>query len=121
MLLALTHPTDSAKAGRHQDDSSPLVGAFCNRLQEWYHWATHSRLEPMIQAACAIKKHWDGIVRWGESYINNGILEGLNSIIQAAKRKARGYKNKHLKTMSYLLTGKLDLHRFNPHLPTHFL
>jgi transposase len=34
-------------------------------------------------------------LQWKLSSINNGILEGLNSVIQAAKRKARGYdKNK---------------------------
>jgi len=47
----------------------------------------------MIQAAKTIKNHWDGILKWKESQISNGILEGLNSILQAAKRKARGYKN----------------------------
>jgi hypothetical protein len=28
------------------------------------------------------------------------------SVIQAAKRKARGYGKKHFKTMAYLLSGK---------------
>jgi len=45
---------------------------------------------------------------WKKSQINNGILEGLNSILQAAKRKPRGYKIQHFKTIAYLLTGKLD-------------
>ena len=29
-------------------------------------------------------------------------------MLQAAKRKARGYGVKHFMTMAYLLTGKLD-------------
>jgi hypothetical protein len=33
-------------------------------------------------------------------------------VIQAAKRKARGYGKKHFKTMAYLLSGKLDLNGF---------
>jgi len=45
--------------------------------------------------------------------INNGILEGLNSVLQAAKRKARGYKVEHFKTIAYLLTGKLDFSKLN--------
>lgn len=45
-------------------------------------------------------------------------FELLNSIIQAAKRKARGYKFEYFKEMAYLLTGKLDLHKVNPFLPT---
>jgi hypothetical protein len=50
-----------------------------------------------------------------KSQINNGILEGLNSVLQAAKRKARGYKIKHFKTIAYLLTGKLDFSKVNSH------
>ena len=82
---------------------------FITYLNKWYYWATHSRLEPIIKAAKTIKKHWDGVVHWYESKINNGILEGLNSVIQAAKSKARGYKTfKNYKIIVYLLTGKLD-------------
>ena len=78
-------------------------------LNKWYYWATHSRLDSIIKAAKTIKRHWDGVVQWYKSKINNGILEGLNSVIQAAKSKARGYKTfKNYKIIVYLLTGKLD-------------
>ena len=78
-------------------------------LKNWYYWATHSRLEPIKQAAYTIKRHWDGILRWFQSNINNGILEGINSLIQAAKAKARGYRTtRNLITMIYLIGGKLD-------------
>jgi len=78
-------------------------------LKKWYFWATHSRLEPMKKAAYTIKRHWDGILRWFTSKINNGILEGINSLIQAAKAKARGYRTvKNLITMIYLIGGKLE-------------
>ena len=93
---------------------------FKQLLNEWYYWATHSQLAPIKKVAKTIKRHLDGILQWKESQINNGILEGLNSIIQAAKRKARGYGKDHFKTMAFLLTGKLNLKRFNPHLPTCF-
>lgn len=77
-------------------------------LKQWYFWATHSRLEPIKEAAYTIKRHWDGILRWFKSRINNGILEGINSLIQAAKARARGYRTtKNLITMIYLLAGKL--------------
>lgn len=89
-------------------------------LSKWYFWATHSKLKPMVKAAKTIKNHWDGILEWKKSQINNGILEGLNSIIQAAKRKARGYKFEHFKVIALLLTGKLNLKAINPYLPTHF-
>lgn len=79
-------------------------------LQKWYFWATHSRLEPMIQAAKTIKAHSDGVLRWFHSQINNGILEGVNSLIQAAKAKARGYRSaRNLITIIYLIAGKLKL------------
>jgi len=86
-------------------------------LKKWYFWATHSRLEPIIKAAKTIKKHWDGIVEWKKSQISNGILEGLNSIVQAAKSKARGYKTfKNFRIVIFLLTGDLDFNTINPSL-----
>ena len=91
---------------------------FEDSLKKWYFWATHSKLVPIIKAARTIKAHWDGILNWKKSQLSNGILEGLNSIIQAAKRKARGYKFEHFKVMAYLLTGKLDLKSINMFLPT---
>lgn len=92
---------------------------FKGLLNSWYYWATHSQLPPIIKVAKTIKNHWDGIVSWKKSQINNGILEGLNSVLQAAKRKARGYKIQHFKTIAYLLTGKLDFSKVNPNcLPT---
>jgi transposase len=79
-------------------------------LKTWYFWATHSRLQPMIDAARTVKRHWDGILRWHDSKIANGLIEGINSLVQAAKAKARGYRSiRNLKAMVYLVAGKLDL------------
>jgi len=86
-------------------------------LKKWYFWATHSRLEPIIKAAKTIKNHWDGVLGWFQSKINNGILEGLNSVVQAAKRKARGFKTiQNFKTIVYLITGDLKFELVNPHV-----
>ena len=86
-------------------------------LKKWYFWATHSRIEQMIEAAKMIKRHWDGVLRWFDSRINNGILEGLNGIVQAARAKARGYRTfKNYAAIIYLLTGKLDYSKVG--LPT---
>ena len=86
-------------------------------LKKWYFWATHSRLEHIKQAAYTIKRHWDGVLKWFESKINNGILEGLNSIIQACKAKARGYKTtKNFKIIAYLVTGDLKFEKINPNI-----
>ncbi len=85
-------------------------------LKKWYFWATHSRLEPIVKVAKTIKSHWDGVLAWYNSRVNNGILEGLNSVLQAAKAKARGYRTfKHFRIIAYLLTGKFDYSKINKH------
>ena len=79
-------------------------------LKKWYFWATHSRLPPIAEAARTIKRHWDGVLRWFDSKIANGLIEGINSLVQAAKAKARGYRSdRNLATIIYLIAGKLDL------------
>lgn len=79
-------------------------------LKKWYFWSTHSRLQPIIDAAYTIKRHWEGVLRWFKSRITNGVLEGINSLIQAAKARARGYRStRNLITMVYLVSGKLHL------------
>ena len=109
--------------------NAPDIREFEQQLTKWYYWAilhlalgdghVHSRLPAIIKTAKTIKNHWSGILKWKESQINNGILEGLNSVLQAAKRKARGYKKPHFKKNAYLLTGKLDFSKVNFHcLPT---
>jgi len=83
-------------------------------LKRWYFWATHSRLNPVINCAKTIKQHWDGVNNYIKTRIDNGILEGTNSLIQAAKDSARGFRStKNFITTIYLRTGKL---KFN--LPT---
>ena len=79
-------------------------------LKKWYFWATHCRLPPVIEAAKSIKRHWDGILRWFDTKIANGFMEAINSLVQAAKAKARGYRStRNLKAIIYLIAGKLEL------------
>ena len=79
-------------------------------LDKWYFWATHSQMQPIVDAAKSIRLHQAGILRWFTSKINNGILEGINSLVQAAKAKARGYRsNRNFASIIYLIAGKLDL------------
>lgn len=82
-------------------------------LNKWYNWAIRCRLEPVKEAARTIRRHWNGILAWFDGNLNNGGVESANSLIQAAKAKARGYGTiRHLITMAYLVAGKLT------HLPT---
>ncbi|NPV00917.1 MAG: ISL3 family transposase [Brevinematales bacterium] len=55
-------------------------------LKKWYYLATHSRIGAIVEAAKTIRRHWDGVMNWIKSRINNGILEGIASLIQAGKR-----------------------------------
>jgi transposase len=89
-------------------------------LKRWYFWATHSRIGPIIKAAKTIKEHWAGVLRWFVSRISNGVLEAINSLIQSAKAKARGFRNsRYLITMVYLIAGKLDFQLPNVGYATH--
>ena len=55
-----------------------------------------------------IKRHWTGINNYTKSKINNGILEGINSKVQLAKKRARGYRNiDNFINMIYFIAGKL--------------
>lgn len=77
-------------------------------LAFWCDIATESGIFPFQKAVNTIKAHWRGIVNYIESHINNGILEGINSKIQLAKKRARGYRNtKNYINMIYFISGKL--------------
>ena len=83
--------------------------AALSHLNKWFFWATHSRLEPMKQVAYFIKRHWSGIIQYTKTKITNGVLEGINSILQSVKRRARGYgTTKHFISMVYLVCSDLE-------------
>lgn len=79
-------------------------------LADWCDLALETGLAPVMKVAQTLAEHAKGVLRWFTSRITNGLLEGINSIIQAAKAKARGYRTtRNLITIAYLLAGKLDL------------
>lgn len=87
---------------------------FIQALRKWCVAAEQSGIFHMEKAAKTIRKHWRGIARWKKSQITNGILEGFNSLIQAAKAKARGYSTKrNLIAIVYLMLGKLNFRSVN--------
>ncbi|TAK93909.1 ISL3 family transposase [Patescibacteria group bacterium] len=78
-------------------------------LKRWYFWATHSRLPPIVAAAKTIKNHWDGVLNWFDSRLTTGLVEGFNSLLQAAKARARGYRSTaNFITMAYLIGSQLN-------------
>lgn len=77
-------------------------------LKRWYFWATHSRLQPVIQAARTIKRYWKGVIGFLETRVTNGMVEGLNSKIKTAMKRAYGFKHVgYLRTIVYLVAGRL--------------
>jgi transposase len=79
-------------------------------FDRWHSWARRSRLEPMKAVAATLDRHRDGVLAWFDSRIANGLIEGINSLVQAAKAKARGYRSlRNLMSVTYLIAGKLEL------------
>lgn len=77
-------------------------------LSYWCDLVEESKIFPFIKAAKTLKAHWFGIVNYSETNLNNGILEGINSKIQLAKKRARGYRNiNNFINMIYFIAGKL--------------
>lgn len=75
-----------------------------------YSWMRRCRLEPMKKAALTMMRHKDEILNYFTSRLTNAISEGINSMIQAAKRKARGFHTfEGYASMIYLIAGKLQL------------
>lgn len=77
----------------------------------WYLWATHSRLAPVIEAARTLKRHEAGLLSYFAYPITNAGAEGLNSRVQAIRVSARGYRNReHFKIALYFHLGGLALY-----------
>ena len=83
------------------------------------HWCTcvmRSKVEPMKEVAAMVRRHLEGIVAWAQTRQTNGFLEALNGLFQAAKRRARGFTRfDTIRTVIFLLEGKLDFAAVNPH------
>jgi transposase len=53
-------------------------------------WMRRCRLKPMKKAAETLIRHKANILTYFDCHYINAICEGLNAMIQAAKRKTRG-------------------------------
>lgn len=79
------------------------------QLGRWIGWALRSRVEPIVKAAQTIRKHVPKILRVIQNDLTTALMEGINSLVQAAKAKARGYRNvENFITVIYLVAGRLD-------------
>jgi transposase len=74
----------------------------------WCDMAMDSKIFPYQKFVNLIKAHWSGVTAYFDKKVTNGVLEGINSKIQPAKRRAGGYRNiRNFINMIYFLTAKL--------------
>jgi len=78
-------------------------------LSYWCDMAEESEIKSFQECVKSLQSHWYGIVNYTESKLTTGFLEGLNSKIQLAKRRARGFRNiNNFINMIYFLTADLE-------------
>ena len=79
--------------------------------KQWYFWATHSRLAPVVEVARMINNHLANVMTYFDHRITNAVSEGLNSKIQTIKKMACGYRNRdNFKTAIFFHCGGLNLY-----------
>jgi transposase len=64
-------------------------------LEKWCKRAMRSRLEPIKKFARTLRQHRDLLMNWfkAKKEISCGVVEGLNTNVKLALRKARGFKS----------------------------
>jgi transposase len=113
--LLLTYPVIGKAYGFKESFMDILSNVYEDdteaQIEEWCKLVLESTIRPMEKFVNMIKSHMFGIkTMFKYKAVNNGILEGLNSLIQLAKRRARGFANvENFKNMVYFVTGGLQL------------
>lgn len=80
-------------------------------FKAWYRSVIHTKLGPMKKVAKTIKARLANVVSYCSHGITNAVAEGINSKIQAVKRRVGGYRNKeNYKIAIYFYCGGLDLY-----------
>jgi transposase len=70
----------------------------------------------MKAMATLVRRHLEGIMAWAQTRQTNGFLEAFNGLFQATKRRARDFtRMPTIKTVIFLIAGKLDFSAVNPH------
>jgi len=92
------------------------VNVMRDTLKHWCGCVVRSKVEPMKEVAALVRRHLEGIVAWAQTRQTNGFLEAINGLFQAAKRRARGFTRlSTIKTVVFLIAGKLNFQAINPH------
>lgn len=83
--------------------------------RSWISWAKRSRLEPFKRLGKTLKSHLPGILAAYRLGASNAVAENINSQIQAAIVRARGFKSlRNLTNIIFLTAGKLSNLPANP-------
>jgi transposase len=120
-LLANLTTKRTARAWQYREDLREIldrkqINVVRELLKQWCTNVMRSKVEPMKAVARMIRNHLEGIVAWARTRMTNGFLKALNSLFQAAKRRARGYQRlSTIRTIIFLIAGKLDFRTLNPH------
>lgn len=121
-LLACLVTRRTARAWAYREQLREIlerkqINVVSSMLKQWCSNVMRSKVEPMKEVANMIRNHFDGIIAWAQTRQTNGFLEALNGLFQSAKRKARGYgRFSTIRTVIFLIAGKLDFSKLNPHM-----
>ena len=75
-------------------------GGAITPIRKWRLYGDHT--------VAPIRRSWNGAI--------GAVSDTLNGLFQAAKRKARGYRRlSTIRTVIFLIAGKLDFRALNPH------
>ena len=92
----------------------PNLRAARSLLLEWCRWVRRRAkarpgLAPMARVARTIRSKLSGILHYFRRRLTSAVIEGLNSMVQAARARARGYRvPETFKAMIYLIAGRLQ-------------
>lgn len=80
------------------------------RIEIWIQEANKTKVKELRKLAKSIGMKMNNILNYFKNRVTNATLEGINSIIQLTKSRARGFKNiENFKTIIYLTSGKLEI------------
>lgn len=79
-------------------------------FMRWYNWAARCRLRPAVKVARMLRRHLPDLPTYVLHPITNATTEGYNSVIQAPKDAARGFRSfGNYRTRIRLFCGKREL------------
>jgi transposase len=120
-LIHASKLTQTARAWRYKEQLREIlqrkqVNVARAALKRWCTCVMRSKVEAMKEVAALVRSHFEGILAWAQTRQTNGFLEALNGLFQAAKRRARGFTRlSTIKTVIFLIAGKLNFQAINPH------